>query len=186
MPPELKGDVVECGCYLGGSSVNISLVCALTGRRLLIYDSFEGLPEPSGASSDSCTSNYIQHGLMVSARKGDDYSFVLTSWGQGIQPYDFELPYGYSAPGPTFHTILDRTLLRAGETVHMKHVYRQPTPTGFRSGGRVTGTLVMSHQGSGTSFELPLTLGADGIGETGKTTIIARSAPPSRRATGPA
>jgi uncharacterized protein YfaS (alpha-2-macroglobulin family) len=126
----------------------------------------EGLPEPSGATSDSCNSNYIQHGLMVSARKGDDYSFVLTSWGQGIQPYDFELPYGYSAPGPTFHTILDRTLLRAGEMVHMKHVYRQPTPTGFRSGGRVTGTLVMSHQGSGTSFELPLTLGADGIGET--------------------
>jgi O-methyltransferase len=47
VPPELRGDVVECGCYLGGSSVNISLVCALTGRRLLIYDSFEGLPEPS-------------------------------------------------------------------------------------------------------------------------------------------
>lgn len=46
VPPDLKGDVVECGCYLGGSSVNISLVCALTGRRLLIYDSFEGLPEP--------------------------------------------------------------------------------------------------------------------------------------------
>jgi Macrocin-O-methyltransferase (TylF) len=44
--PELAGDVVECGCYRGGSSVNISLVCKLAGRRLVIYDSFEGLPEP--------------------------------------------------------------------------------------------------------------------------------------------
>lgn len=46
VPPSVPGDVVECGCYLGGSSVNISLVCALAGRKLVICDSFEGLPEP--------------------------------------------------------------------------------------------------------------------------------------------
>ncbi len=46
VPPSVEGDVVECGCYVGGSSVNLSLVCALVGRRLLICDSFEGLPEP--------------------------------------------------------------------------------------------------------------------------------------------
>lgn len=46
VPASVEGDVVECGCYLGGSSVNISLVCELVGRRLVIYDSFEGLPEP--------------------------------------------------------------------------------------------------------------------------------------------
>jgi O-methyltransferase len=49
VPADREGDVVECGCYLGGSSVNLSLVCALTGRRLVIYDSFAGLPEPTGA-----------------------------------------------------------------------------------------------------------------------------------------
>src|ERR1700688_2891986 len=47
IPSALKGDVVECGCYVGGSSVNLSLACALAGRRLVIYDSFQGLPEPS-------------------------------------------------------------------------------------------------------------------------------------------
>ena len=31
---------------------------------------------------------------MVSARKGDDFSFTLTDWGEGIRPYDFDLPYG--------------------------------------------------------------------------------------------
>jgi hypothetical protein len=47
VPPSIDGDVIECGCYKGGSSVNLSLVCALVGRRLFIADSFEGLPEPA-------------------------------------------------------------------------------------------------------------------------------------------
>jgi O-methyltransferase len=46
VPRSAQGSVVECGCYLGGSSVNLSLVCALTGRKLIVFDSFEGLPEP--------------------------------------------------------------------------------------------------------------------------------------------
>jgi O-methyltransferase len=44
--PGVEGVVVECGCYKGGSSVNLSIVCALVGRRLVICDSFEGLPKP--------------------------------------------------------------------------------------------------------------------------------------------
>lgn len=47
MPKSVEGDVIECGCYVGGSSVNLSLACALVGRKLVIYDSFQGLPEPS-------------------------------------------------------------------------------------------------------------------------------------------
>ncbi len=46
LPEGLRGDVVECGCYDAGSSVGLSLACSLTGRRLFICDSFEGLPEP--------------------------------------------------------------------------------------------------------------------------------------------
>ena len=44
-PPEVRGDVLECGTWKGGTAVNLSLVCRLTGRKLKIYDSFEGLPE---------------------------------------------------------------------------------------------------------------------------------------------
>jgi len=47
IPPSVRGDVIECGCYMGGSSANLSLACALVGRRLIICDSFEGLPEPA-------------------------------------------------------------------------------------------------------------------------------------------
>jgi len=44
-PPEILGDIVECGTWKGGSAANLSLVCRIVGRRLKIYDSFEGLPE---------------------------------------------------------------------------------------------------------------------------------------------
>jgi O-methyltransferase len=44
IPPDTSGVVVECGCWLGGSSANLSLVCDIVGRDLIVYDSFEGLP----------------------------------------------------------------------------------------------------------------------------------------------
>ncbi len=45
VPPDVPGDVVECGTWKGGSAANLSLVCRIVGRKLKIYDSFEGLPE---------------------------------------------------------------------------------------------------------------------------------------------
>ncbi len=44
---EEPGVIIECGSYKGGSAVNLSLACELVGRRLLICDSFAGLPRPS-------------------------------------------------------------------------------------------------------------------------------------------
>lgn len=60
VPRALRGDVVECGCFNGASTSSLSLACKLTGRRLIVCDSFEGLPEPEAqekvdvyAASDS-------------------------------------------------------------------------------------------------------------------------------------
>jgi O-methyltransferase len=47
IPPHVKGAVVECGCWKGGATVNLSLICKIAGRELKVYDSFEGLPPPS-------------------------------------------------------------------------------------------------------------------------------------------
>ena len=44
-PPDVEGVVLECGSWQGGSSANLSLICRLTNRKLVIYDSFQGLPE---------------------------------------------------------------------------------------------------------------------------------------------
>ena len=44
--PSMKGHIIECGCFRGGSTANLSLVCSLVNRRLIVCDSFQGLPEP--------------------------------------------------------------------------------------------------------------------------------------------
>ena len=51
-PPDVPGDVVECGSAHGGSAANLSLACSIVGRKLLIFDSFEGLPEPEPADRE--------------------------------------------------------------------------------------------------------------------------------------
>ncbi len=51
IPPDEPGVVVECGCYLGGSTANLSLACEIAGRELVVYDSFEGLPRPDPADA---------------------------------------------------------------------------------------------------------------------------------------
>ena len=46
LPATLEGAVVECGCWRGGSTANLSVICDIVGRDLIVYDSFEGLPAP--------------------------------------------------------------------------------------------------------------------------------------------
>jgi len=46
IPKALDGYVVECGCFNGASTVNLSLACAMVKRSLIVCDSFEGLPDP--------------------------------------------------------------------------------------------------------------------------------------------
>ncbi|TFI58955.1 alpha-2-macroglobulin [Sphingomonas parva] len=157
------------GKPVAGAAVQVTDSC--TGAQLAAgtTDKQGRLPIPAGLPPPSSGSRCDNRGdeappLMVSARKAGDFSFTMTDWSNGIAPWDFDLPYGWSEPEPIFHSVLDRTLLRAGETVHMKHVYRMPTPTGFRSGGTLAGTLVLQHRGSPTSYELPLSLDEGGIG----------------------
>jgi O-methyltransferase len=39
------GVILEAGCFKGGSTAKLSLATKLIHRKLLVYDSFEGLPE---------------------------------------------------------------------------------------------------------------------------------------------
>lgn len=45
--PDVKGHIVEYGCWKGGSTTNLSLLAAINGRKLRVYDSFEDLPPPA-------------------------------------------------------------------------------------------------------------------------------------------
>jgi alpha-2-macroglobulin len=153
---------------VSGANVRISDSCSGTelasGKtdkqgRLLVTTK---LPEPT--SSSNC--EYENHPLMISARSGNDFSFTLTQWGQGIQPYDFDLPFGWSERSEIMHSIFDRSLLRAGDTVNMKHILRRPVSTGFALKGAMTGELTLSHSGSDIAFTLPVSIDANGTGET--------------------
>src|SRR6185436_20463635 len=63
--------------------------------------------------------------LLVTASGGQDFSFALSGWNKGIAPHDFGLQTGSIYEAPIYHTVLDRPLFRAGETVSMKHFLRR-------------------------------------------------------------
>ena len=128
-----------------------------------------GLPEPQEWASE-CSG--ARHPLMVSARTNDDLSFTLSSWNRGIRPSDFQLPPAAQSADGTgngtalAHSVLDRTLLRAGETVSMKHFLRTHTGTGIALYAPPPDTVVLRHQGSGQEVSLPLRWDNRGSAET--------------------
>jgi len=73
----------------------------------------------------------FESGFLVTAQLEDDVSFVHTSWNQGIEPWRFRLPVEYDSSLLSVHTLLDRSLFRAGETLHMNHILRKRATSGF-------------------------------------------------------
>jgi len=106
----------------------------------------------------------LDGGLFVTATRGDDLSFVHSSWNLGIEPFRFDLPEE-SWNGPyVAHAVLDRSLLRAGETLHTKNLFRVQTLDGFAfaSPEQRPSRLSIRHVGSDTRYELSLAWGSDG------------------------
>jgi O-methyltransferase len=44
---KIKGCIVEAGSYKGGSTAKFSLAAKFAGRKLIVFDSFQGIPEHS-------------------------------------------------------------------------------------------------------------------------------------------
>ena len=44
LPATVPGVIVEAGCYQGSGTAKLSWLAALTGRRLIVFDSFRGMP----------------------------------------------------------------------------------------------------------------------------------------------
>ena len=101
---------------------------------------------------------HAPNAYLVSARLNGDMSLMLTSWNEGIRPWQFNLG-GVSHDAPVIaHTVFDRTLFRAGETVSMKHVIRRKIGTGFAplDARELPRQLRLTHAGSGQHFDVPL------------------------------
>ena len=107
-------------------------------------------------------------GLFVTAETAEDMTFVQSGWDEGIETWRFQLPEESNLDPVLAHTIFDRTLLRAGETVHMKHVLRQHTARGFSMVPQNQWPRIVSieHLGSEQKYEFPLKWDGNGIAET--------------------
>ncbi|MBI3553456.1 MAG: alpha-2-macroglobulin [Elusimicrobia bacterium] len=126
---------------------------------------------PSAESLPGCRyhQSYEQRWKMIAVAKlGADMSFALDSWEDGIEPWRFQLPYEWNnEPAVSLKTVFDRTLLRAGETVHMKHFIRRQTAAGFDLPPREEwpAKVVVEHLGDEQKYELPLTWSENGVAE---------------------
>lgn len=106
-----------------------------------------------------------EEGYFISARKTDeqgraDMAFVWSNWNEGIESWRFHVNgSNRDDPEPTrFHTVFDRTLLRAGQTVSMQHHARAELLKGLRllRDDELPDQVRIVHEGSGQEFTLPL------------------------------
>lgn len=108
-----------------------------------------------------------EQGHFVTARKADadkagavDTAFAFTSWQKGIEPWRFNQPTSNDTqPDAAAHTVFDRTLLRAGEVVSMKHFLRAQRSAGLAAwnASELPTRIKITHTGSGQEVVQPLT-----------------------------
>ncbi len=110
-----------------------------------------------------------ERGFFITARKTDpaaknaeqavDMAFVFSNWNRGIENWRFGLPSSNATePDARAHTVLDRSLLRAGETLSMKHFFRLENAQGLSLAKPelLPDRVKLTHEGSGQQIELPL------------------------------
>jgi hypothetical protein len=106
--------------------------------------------------------------LVVTARLGNDAAFTLSDWNEGIASWRFNLrTWAHTGPDAAA-TVFDRTLLRAGETVSMKHFIRRRSQTGFVAmpAASLPVRAVVRHAGTGQTWEMPLRWDAGGVADS--------------------
>ncbi|MBP9713408.1 MAG: hypothetical protein KBD60_06895 [Sterolibacterium sp.] len=117
------------------------------------------LPSQPRACSPGLWSYYVSARTTGAVGGVEDFSFVLSSWKDGIEPWRFQLPSGYAdLPAVLMHTVFDRPLFRAGETVHMKHMARRHTTAGYGWVPRqqLPDQAVIQLENSDVQYTLPL------------------------------
>lgn len=116
-----------------------------------------GADIPKGTDYGSCYSD-SDHPLVVTATSGNDFAFTLTEWDRGLQPWQFDLPTGWSDTNLVAHAVNDRSLFRAGETFSTKIFVREETRVGLTLPGNLShnATLHLTHNDSGKEVEIPV------------------------------
>ena len=103
--------------------------------------------------------------LLVLAKSGQDFTLTESTWNQGIGPYEFGVPVGSGYTANIYHTVLDRTLFRAGETVSMQHFLRRHVSGGLaiQPGAAGPHRITIRHLGSGQQYTWDVVFDRSGI-----------------------
>ncbi len=178
-----KGKVVQ------GAKVQVS---ACDGRVLAEATTdaqgrapLQGLPTHAPDCSNDKDDYGVADGYFVSVRHtGDDgvadMAFTWSEWQRGIEPWRFNVPTSNDAErDQRAHTVFDRMLVRAGETVSMKHFLRAETAAGFALSKTEPNQLVVTHVGSGQEFIQPLAWRSTATG--GRSAQSEFAAPPAAK-----
>ncbi len=147
----LPVDAAEIAVYDCGANLLFKGITDSSGQ-LQIKDLQEG------EKIRSCNNEPFYGGLFLLGKKGDDFSFLHTSWNNGIESWRYKLSYNTYNGEYKYRTILDRSLFREGETVHMNHVLRKTDPLGFRypNSNEIPSDVTIQHNATGQKYEFPL------------------------------
>jgi len=72
--------------------------------------------------------------FIATAEKDGDVAYVGSNWNEGIQSWDFGLPYSLEEAEPILRgsVFTDRGVYKPGEEIHAKAIVRADTPNGIR------------------------------------------------------
>ncbi|WP_092130603.1 alpha-2-macroglobulin [Polaromonas sp. YR568] len=152
---------LDKGAPVAGATVRVS---SCSGAEVAkVVTNAQGIANFAGLSSEPprCSGEDYRNAYFVSARSTvagvEDLAFSWSDWHKGIEPWRFNVPTSRDPlPDAVAHTIFDRTLFRAGETVSMKHLLRTETSKGFGLADVAPATLVVTHVGSGQQYTQPI------------------------------
>jgi len=152
---------LDKGAPVAGATVRVSSCSGAEVAKAVT--NAQGIANFAGLSSEPprCSGEDYRNAYFVSARSTvtgvEDLAFSWSDWHKGIEPWRFNVPTSRDPlPDAVAHTIFDRTLFRAGETVSMKHLLRTETSKGFGVSETAPATLVVTHVGSGQQYTQPI------------------------------
>ncbi len=117
---------------------------------------------PAANTLPPCASYERQY--FVTARSGKDFSFVFSDWNEGISLWRFNAFQDTYEGHNVVHAVMDRTLVRTGEIVHMKLFVRRQTRAGFAEADMaLPGHITLTHQGGEENYDVAVSWDRQGI-----------------------
>jgi len=146
---DAKVEILDChgkSLWKGSSNKDGIAMVSLGGLTAAAKETCE-------TKNDKNSSSYLS-GLFAFAQKGQDLSFVHSSWKRGLESWRFNSHrYDETSELVTAHTVTDRSIFMPGDTVHMKHFYRKGNSAGFElENSNPWKILQLRHSGSDTSY----------------------------------